>query len=638
MRRWWSSVRGEGEVVLASWTGRRADGGAALPKAWRAHQKAVPAMPVPPLADTLLRYKAYLEPLLGAQDLARVSRIVDRFAGSEEAAVLQDELHRLAAAVPGGWWIEGIWDAAYLAPRAPVVFNSNPFFVLAPSSAAGGDGAGAGLAQVERAAQLAHAWAAVAAAMRAGSLAPDMERTTPLCMKQYPKLFGVGRVALPGRDELHAFPRSRHAVAMLRGHMLALEVLRPDGEPHSAAALRASLEAAIAAAPQGPASAPVGALSADGRDEWASARAALAAKSPRNRAALAALDSALFVLNLDDVQPASDEALSHAMLHGAAPGNRYFDKLQLTVLPDGTAAVNFEHAPIDGHTVLRLVHEARDYLRRGPENARPRAAQAGATGAPDVVLLAWDTDAQIMASIERARDAFNRTRATVDLSPLRFTDYGKKQIVAWKRSPDAFAQMAFQLATARTLGRQVSTYESAMTKRFDSGRTETLRSVTPESVAMVRTFAPAAGATPAQRAAALRVACDAHTARMNEAKNGLGVDRHMYALSKLASVRRGLMPEFAFKVPEIFTHPSFSTLMTSVLSTSNCGSDALDLFGFGAVVDHGLGVGYFINDASMTFVASSFHGAAKGIPKSKAHSFAANLDATLKEFAMLPHE
>lgn len=46
------------------------------------------------------------------------------------------------------------------------------------------------------------------------------------------------------------------------------------------------------------------------------------------------------------------------------------------------------------------------------------------------------------------------------------------------------------------------------------------------------------------------------------------------------------------KLPEFFTDPGYSLLSTSVLSTSNCGNPALRLFGFGPVVENGMGIGY----------------------------------------------
>lgn len=55
---------------------------------------------------------------------------------------------------------------------------------------------------------------------------------------------------------------------------------------------------------------------------------------------------------------------------------------------------------------------------------------------------------------------------------LRLTEHGF--------SPDAFVQMAYQAAYFSLYGRVDSTYEPAMTKNFLHGRTEAIRSVTPE--------------------------------------------------------------------------------------------------------------------------------------------------------------
>ena len=47
-------------------------------------------------------------------------------------------------------------------------------------------------------------------------------------------------------------------------------------------------------------------------------------------------------------------------------------------------------------------------------------------------------------------------------------------------------------------------------------------------------------------------------------------------------------------IPSIFTDPGYATLGHSTLSTSNCGNPCLRLFGFGAVVPDGFGIGYII--------------------------------------------
>jgi len=55
-----------------------------------------------------------------------------------------------------------------------------------------------------------------------------------------------------------------------------------------------------------------------------------------------------------------------------------------------------------------------------------------------------------------------------------------------KVSPDAAAQMAFQLSFHSLHGETTAVYESCAMKNFFHGRTETIRSCTTESVAMIR--------------------------------------------------------------------------------------------------------------------------------------------------------
>jgi carnitine O-acetyltransferase len=83
------------------------------------------------------------------------------------------------------------------------------------------------------------------------------------------------------------------------------------------------------------------------------------------------IDSALFVLVLDDFKAPDISKAAANMLHGTNTLidkgdsfqqvgtclNRWYDKLQLIVCADGLAGVNFEHAAIDGHTALRFVSD-----------------------------------------------------------------------------------------------------------------------------------------------------------------------------------------------------------------------------------------------------------------------------------------
>jgi carnitine O-acetyltransferase len=86
-------------------------------------------------------------------------------------------------------------------------------------------------------------------------------------------------------------------------------------------------------------------------------------------------------------------------------------------------------------------------------------------------------------------------------------------------SPDAFAQLAFQLAHQRAKGHVGATYESIATRQFRHGRTEAMRVVTPEVVAFVTAMDdPAADAD--TRRAAFRAAADKHVTRAKDARPG----------------------------------------------------------------------------------------------------------------------
>ena len=119
----------------------------------------------------------------------------------------------------------------------------------------------------------------------------------------------------------------------------------------------------------------LGLMTTQERDTWALTRSNLVQGSPNNKAALDIVDSALFVLVLDDFAPKDINEAASNCLHGTynlvqpendpeAPGyqagtclNRWYDKLQLIVCADGSAGVNFEHSAIDGHTALRFVSD-----------------------------------------------------------------------------------------------------------------------------------------------------------------------------------------------------------------------------------------------------------------------------------------
>jgi carnitine O-palmitoyltransferase 2 len=166
-------------------------------------------------------------------------------------------------------------------------------------------------------------------------------------------------------------------------------------------------------------------------------------------------------------------------------------------------------------------------------------------------------------------------------------DFNSAVLKKAKLSPDGAMQMAFQLAHAKMHGGGPlpSTYESASTAAFKHGRTETIRSATPEAAAFTAAFLDASSG-PSERAAAMRTAVDNHTRISRDALTGKGMDRHLFALAQLAS-SEGL------SVP-LFECAALAKLNKIILSTSTLSSEAIRGGGFGPVNDECYALGYGI--------------------------------------------
>jgi len=146
-------------------------------------------------------------------------------------------------------------------------------------------------------------------------------------------------------------------------------------------------------------------------------------------------------------------------------------------------------------------------------------------------------------------------------------------------------QMSFQLAHMRMHGFTPSTYESASTAAFKHGRTETIRSATPEAAAFAAAFCDAS-VTTSSKAALMRAAVDNHTRITRNALMGKGIDRHLFALQSLAA-SEGLSPA-------LFSCEAYKKLSHIILSTSTLSSDALENGGFGPVNADCYALGYGI--------------------------------------------
>ena len=182
-----------------------------------------------------------------------------------------------------------------------------------------------------------------------------------------------------------------------------------------------------------------------------------------------------------------------------------------------------------------------------------------------------------------------------ELDMQSFYGYGSDIIKKrFKFSPDAFVQMALQLATYRLFGKQVATYESSQVRFFSHGRTETTRTVSIKSNAFVSRM----GLTPHQQSnhearveklKLLSEAIDSHTNYLKNASRGHGVDRHLFGLQMLVKE--------SDTTPTLFSHPLYLRSKHWRASTSTLPNKP----GFGCVVSDGVGIAYDIQPNSIYF-------------------------------------
>lgn len=508
-------------------------------------------------------------------------------------------------------------------------------------------------------------------------------------MYQFSRLFGTARVPTEAGCQIEQDPESKHIVVMARGQLYWFDVLDDNSdaimsERDISINLQTILDDAVQTPIQEAAKGALGVLSTENRKTWSGLRDVLTREPGSNNAdSLGIVDTALFILCLDYEEPPNVAALCQNMLCGTSQvekgvqigtcTNRWYDKLQIIVCKNGSAGINFEHTGVDGHTVLRFASDVyTDTILRFARTINGQAPTLWTSTSPDPSKrdpnsfgnvnttprkLEWDMVPELSIAVRFAETRLADLIEQNEFQCLDFGAYGKNFITSMGFSPDAFVQMAFQAAYYGLYGRCECTYEPAMTKVYLHGRTEAIRTVTPEVMNFVQAFW---ADNPAEhKVEALKKACQKHTASTKECLKAEGCDRHLYALfcvwqkyideetesnrssagyssptdsfsSPVGSPGRDstaasldgveMKPtrdrtdsvnsrqrETQHQLPLIFADSGWDRLNTTVLSTSNCGNPSLRHFGFGPTSGDGFGIGYIIKDEGISICVSSKH-------------------------------
>ncbi|RHZ08368.1 hypothetical protein DYB37_001292 [Aphanomyces astaci] len=514
----------------------------------------------------------------------------------------------------------------------------------------------------------------------------------PLCMFQYTRFFNS--CVIPGEDcdEIQVYDHNQRHIVILRNNcMWVLDVLDEQGNALSVPELVNAFEAVRAEATglfdleRYP---PVSVLTSENRTNWAKARAYLISLDACNKESLEIIEKALFVVALDEPPPANSEQVAQNCLLGDGR-NRWYDKpVVLVVHENARTGINGQHAWADALVVVRIFAYCAKYVN---DNFKQFFAHKTVMGPPKHTprRLKWKIDNNALTAIECASAAISKLIQASDLSTLLFQHYGHAFLKRYKLSPDYFIQQAIQLAYYKMYKELPAVYETAHTRLFYHGRTETVRSLTNESLAFVKTMEstaevlfsteysfdewmililpsthsteyssillsthsteysfyrglilPSVLVLPSTECVdiiflqasvkweVLQTALKRHGQVLKNSLLAQGVDRHLMGL-QIVSEMSGITPR-----PSLFTDKAFELTKRYRISTSNISgtAGASPIWGgFSAMYNDGYGVCYALQPDRINFSITAYH----TDPTTSAATFKRHLEAALLDMVEL---
>uniref|UniRef100_A0A3Q3CKZ1 Carnitine O-acetyltransferase a n=1 Tax=Haplochromis burtoni TaxID=8153 RepID=A0A3Q3CKZ1_HAPBU len=432
--------------------------------------KGLPRLPVPPLRETCERYLSCLEPLVTEDELKHIKRLMKEFLKEGgDGEKLQRSLERKACTTDN--WVSladyGI-QINYLDSRESLLI-SNGGFVLPKMDFTDKQG------QISE------------------TLPVQYMRGEPLCMMQYFRALSSCHVPGQKTDSLvfHAKNSNpRHITVAQNSQFFTVEVYHSDGTPITADQLCVQLER-ICNSSLETNTEHVGILTTLHRDTWYKYYNKLV-QDPSNKKSVSAIERSICVLCLDKAMPRTYEKYSRfepvQVLHGGGTqwnsANRWFDK-SLNFLAHLTVTVTSSVTRFDVlfYCFFFVCLFVCLFVLKKPQMMESPVALL-----PMPQKLHFNITPDIKTAMEEAKQSVDKHAQDLDLRVLVFNHFGKQIPKAHQISPDAFIQMAIQLAYYRIHQQCCASYEAASMRLFRKGRLGVILSTSSASAAFVKSF------------------------------------------------------------------------------------------------------------------------------------------------------
>ncbi|NP_001030097.2 palmitoyl thioesterase CPT1C [Rattus norvegicus] len=567
-------------------------------------QRALPRQPVPGAQETVRKYLESMRPVLRDDAFDSVVALANDFLRLQ-APRLQLYLQLkswCASNYVSDWWEEFV----YLRSRGSLVnstYYMMDFLYVTPTPL-----------QAARAGNAVHTLLLYRHLLNRQEIPPTLLMgMRPLCSAQYERMFNTTRIPGVEKDYLCHLQDSQHVAVFHQGRFFRVGTHSSNGLL-SPRALEQQFQYILDdPSPACPLEEHLAALTAAPRSMWAQVRESVKTHAAT---ALETVEGAAFFVSLDsepagltrENPAASLDTYAHTLLTGQGH-DRWFDKsFTLIVFSNGKLGLSVEHSwadcPVAGHLweftlateCFQLGYATDGHCKGHPDPALPKPQR-----------LQWDLPKQIQPSISLALRGAKTLSGNIDCHVFPFFHFGKSFIKGCHVSSDSFIQLVLQLAHFRDRGQFCLTYESAMTRLFLEGRTETVRSCTREACQFVRAMENKER-TDQQCLALFREAVDKHQALLKAAMSGQGIDRHLFALYIMSRLLHMQSP-FLTQVQSqqwLLSTSQIPVQQTHLFDVHNYPDYVSSGGGFGPAHDHGYGVSYiFMGENAISFHISS---------------------------------
>lgn len=527
----------------------------------------LPSLPVPNLNLTLEKLKDSISPVaMNSTEFVNTLRLIDEFANS--AGPKLDLLLRNKASKSKNWLTLDWWlKESYLKSRTSLVINSNPSMIYPTLPFEVNNQRSLVNVISELISGIIDFKLALIHGYNPEATSADNEcRLDPtLCYSQYKNIFGTTRMPGDRVDTLHKTnilesTNPFNLIVSYRGKFFEIQLNDIEDEKNRIDKIRGILDKIISTGDSSfegdsrnyqsddiHSASGAGVLTTANRSVWAEAIKLLDADS------INAIKDSQFVVCIDTVESECRDgflnpllnsppgngaymaALNRQILHGdnTNVGNRWFDKsLQLIVVADAKgekylgAGINYEHSCGEAILPTKLIEYSYDKIlqkhRESSSTSNFFAKEEFASQTPAVFrqLRMFDENyaEEINHIIKQIRQDYASQIDQFDLSYFDYKQYGSNAIKSWRFSPDSWFQVAMQAAYYNLHKRLGPCYESASTRRFAYGRTETIRSLTKD----VSVFC----LEPSYET--MQAAIKSHKAYAVSAGNGSAIDRALF--------------------------------------------------------------------------------------------------------------